>query len=111
MRIILINFFLFSLIISETAVAGQIANGKVEVVTNIVGSEKQFGIKLSTGSSGLCAGKFMYIKASSFGNDIDSYKQAFSLATTALVADKRIVLHNYTDNSCHGATFIGLYKN
>lgn len=111
MKSILINLFSLSLILSGNAVAGEIANGKVEEVTNIVGNEKQFGIKLSAGSSGVCAGGFMYIKASSFGDDIDSYKQAFSLATTALVADKRIRVHNYTGDSCHGATFIGLYKN
>jgi hypothetical protein len=91
--------------------AGEIARGKVEEVINIAGTDKQFAVKMSAGSTGPCAGQWIYFKESNPNQNIDNYKFAFSLATTALVADKKIRIHNYPSNTCDGATFIGLYKN
>jgi hypothetical protein len=96
---------------TNASFAGEIAKGKVEEVLNIVGSEKQFGINMSSGATGPCAGQWIYFKESNPSQNIDNYKFAFSLATTALVADKRIRIHNYSSDTCDGATFIGLYKN
>ncbi|WP_444997612.1 DUF5992 family protein [Aliikangiella sp. IMCC44359] len=90
--------------------AGQIGIGKVEEITNIIGSSKAFGIKMSSDATGVCAGQFIQIQESNFGGNLEAYKFAFSLANTALAANKRIRIHNYSNDDCNGATFIGLYK-
>jgi hypothetical protein len=98
------------LAITSSIHAGELAKGQVEEVVNIIGSEKVFGVRLSESASGVCAGQWVRFKEANFGSNTESYKFAFSMATAAVVSGKNVRIHNYTDNSCDGATFIGLYK-
>jgi predicted Na+-dependent transporter len=97
-------------VLASNIQAGEIARGQVEEVVNIIGSEKLFGVILSASASGVCAGKWIRFKEINFGDNSESYKFAFSMATTAVVSGKNVRVHNYSSDSCDGATFIGLYK-
>ncbi len=102
------RFFVLALLFfSAFSQAGEIAKGTVAEVTNIVGSEKKFGIRLKAGGSGPCAGNWMFIHSDNL--DIDSYRAAFSLATAALVSGNQVRIHNYSSDDCHGATFVSIY--
>ena len=96
---------------SSDAFSAEIARGKVLEVTNTIGNEKVIGVRLKGGGVGPCAHTWMSIKASNFGTNIDSYKQAFALLTIALVADKKVYIHSYVGDYCDSATFVGLLNN
>lgn len=105
------KFFLaILLLLSFTANAGQIAKGEVSEVVNLIGSGEVFGVRLSKDSSGVCAGEWIVFRQSNFNGNIESYRFAFSMATTALVSGKQVRIHNYKNDACDGPTFIGLYK-
>jgi hypothetical protein len=87
---------------------GELTKGStvLEVASN--GSNAaNFAVKV-TGGTGLCSGwiYFPEVKVSS----ITTYNQSFTLATMALAADKKVRIHNYSDNSCTGADFISVSK-
>jgi len=39
-----------------------------------------------------------------------SHQQAFSIALTALTTGKKVRIHNFEDDSCHGANFISISR-
>lgn len=90
--------------------AGEVAKGSIDEVVNLIGSEKLFALKMSSNSRGPCAGTWVKFKKSNFESNLESYNFAFSMATAALISGKKIRVHNYTNDSCDGVTFIGLYK-
>lgn len=92
------------------ALAGEIAKGEVSEVVNVLGAEKMFAVHLKQGANGVCGNTWIKIREANFNGNIESYKFAFSLATTALFTNKKIRTHNYTDDACDGATFICLFN-
>ncbi|GEM_PF-1730401 len=90
--------------------AGQVAKGHIDEMVNQVNNNKNFGVKMSATSTGPCAGQWVWFNEANFSGNLESYKFAFSLAATALVSDKEVRIHNYTNDACDGVTFIGLYK-
>ncbi|KAF7763155.1 hypothetical protein PUND_b0495 [Pseudoalteromonas undina] len=99
-------FFGF-LIVSTPVFCGELVRGAT--VTEVASSSSNmdvFYLKLS-GGTGPCANSsviFPAIKSQSK----ESYNQAFSIALAAVSSGKKIRVHNYEDDSCHGANFIGI---
>ena len=100
-------------VFSSISYAGQVAYGDIVEIANIAGSDEQFAIRMSTDSTGDCAGsgQWLFFRKDNFIENNDSYKFAFSMATAALMANKKVRIHNYADNKCDGVTFIGVYSN
>jgi hypothetical protein len=102
-----------SLVLSSISYAGQVAYGDIIEIVNIAGTRDEFGIRMSVDSTGDCTGpdKWIFFKKDNFTDNNESYKFAFSIATAALMANKKVRVHNYTDNQCDGVTFIGVFSN
>ena len=104
----ILGFIFFG--ISLNINAGEIARGNIDEMYNSLSGQNAFGILMSATSLGPCAGRWVKIQEANFPNNIESYKFAFSMAMTAIATGKKIRIHNYSSDSCDGATFIGLYK-
>ena len=78
----------------------------LEVANHATGG-KNFAVKIE-GGTGVCTGWVYFFEEQA--PSAATYNQAFSIALTALTAGKKVRIHNYTDDSCTGATFISLSR-
>ncbi|ABE53501.1 hypothetical protein Sden_0204 [Shewanella denitrificans OS217] len=97
------------LLLPSFASAGELTIGAtvLEVATNATGSGKNFAIKVE-GGVGPCNGWIYFLEDSAAS--AATYSQAFSIALTALSSDKKVRVHNFTDDACTGARFISISK-
>ena len=104
----LIYLIVTLLLTSQQVVSGELVRGAT--ITEIASSSSNqdvFYLKLS-GGTGLCSGQYIIFPASK-SQSKESYNQAFSIALTAAASGKKIRAHNYEDDSCRGANFIGMF--
>ncbi|MBU1619312.1 MAG: hypothetical protein KJ556_03375 [Gammaproteobacteria bacterium] len=96
-------------LLSTNVLSGELTKNAtvLEVANHATGNGKNFAIKIE-GGTGPCSGwvYFMEDKAPSSA----TYNQAFSMALAALAGDKKVRIHNYTDDDCTGATFIAISR-
>ena len=88
-----------------------IKDATIVEVSNTSSGGPDFAIILQ-GGTGVCASTTTaLIKFPEPANQSDdSYKQAFSLALSALTTGMKVRVHNFADNSCAGASFIAVSK-
>jgi len=82
------------------------------VITEVAsssGNKDVFYVKLK-GGTGPCAGGSVLFPANKSQSE-QSYNQAFSIALAVAMSGKKIRIHNYSNNDCHGANFIGVFTN
>ncbi|MET1257276.1 DUF5992 family protein [Aliikangiella maris] len=92
--------------------AGELIKGAaiLEVASN--GSNSKNFAVLIEGGAGACASRtprwiyFPEDKAPSLA----TYNQSFDIALTALNFDRKVRIHNYSDNSCSGADYISIIR-
>ena len=91
-----------------TCGAGQlITNATILEVANTNNNGPDFAIRME-GGSGVCASSTWISFPENKKQSDDSYKQAFSIALTALTTGKKVRIHNFEDDSCSGANFISI---
>lgn len=101
--------FLMLAVCSMPVLSGQLLVGKVVEVANTSNNTKDFVLRLSD-SSGVCSGVTWIRFPEAKKQSDDSYKQAFSIALTALSTGDNVRIHNFEDDSCDGANFISIFK-
>ncbi|TDF42313.1 hypothetical protein EYS14_05665 [Alteromonadaceae bacterium M269] len=100
---------LLSLFISSSALSGELVRGAtIEEVANTASNLKVFYIKVK-GGNGPCANRSIIFPASQAPSP-EAYERAFSIALAAAASGKKIRAHNYIDDDCHGAGFIGMFS-
>lgn len=89
--------------------AGELTKGAtvLEVANHATGNGKYFAVKVDSGV-GPCNG-WIYFQEDGAAS-LATYNQAFSIALTALTADKKVRIHNYLSDSCVGASFIAISR-
>jgi hypothetical protein len=98
-----------SMILVRPVLAGELTKGAtiLEVANHATGNGKNFAIKVE-GGVGPCTGWIYFLEDSAASPA--AYSQAFSIALTALSADKKVRVHNFIDDACIGAKFISISK-
>ncbi|MCE9687163.1 DUF5992 family protein [Shewanella sp. AS16] len=82
------------------------------IITEIASSSNNqdvFYLSLS-GGTGPCANASILFPAAK-SQSKESYAQAFAIALAAAASGKKIRIHNYENDSCVGANFIGMSTN
>lgn len=91
-------------------IAGQlIMNAVILEVANASNNGPDFALKLE-GGTGVCSTSTWIIFPENKKQSDDSYKQAFSIALTALTTGNKVRIHNFEDDSCSGANFISISR-
>jgi len=97
------------ILVSGTCVAGElIKNALIVEVANTSQGGADFAVRLE-GGTGVCVGEWIVFPESSKAS-VASFNQAFAVALAALAAEKKVRIHNFTDNSCSGANFISVIR-
>ena len=90
--------------------AGELVRNAVITEVASSGDNKDvFYVKLK-GGTGPCANGSVEFPANKSQSE-KSYNQAFSIALAAAMSGKMIRIHNYSNNECSGANFIGVFTN
>ncbi len=88
------------------------SNAKIVNVTNTAGNADEFIVYVQ-GGTGPCTGPnptIIKFKKSSAGSP-EIFNRAFTLAITALMSGKNVSIHNYVDDACDNAVYIGISSN
>ncbi|WP_064791924.1 DUF5992 family protein [Shewanella woodyi] len=92
---------------SQQVTSGELVRGATIIeIASSSSNQDVFYLSLS-GGTGPCAGKSILFPASK-SQSKESYNQAFSIALAAAASGKKIRAHNYEDDSCREANFIGM---
>ncbi|MCG7547476.1 DUF5992 family protein [Pseudoalteromonas sp. Of7M-16] len=90
--------------------AGELVRDAVITEVASTSSNKDvFYVKLS-GGTGPCANGSVEFPANKSQSE-QSYNQAFSIALAASMSGKKVRIHNYSNNECSQANFIGVFTN
>jgi Family of unknown function (DUF5992) len=90
-----------------SAVAGDLAlNARVVRVANTGNNSTVFSVAVSGGSLNLCSGWITF--PVSAAPDADTHKRAYAAALLALSSGMLVRVHNYSSDSCEGASYIDL---
>ncbi|MDR6984490.1 hypothetical protein J2X32_003134 [Rheinheimera pacifica] len=105
MRYFLLLIALFPLM----GLAGELTRGAnvLEVANHASLNKKNFAVKVE-GGIGPCVG-WIYFEEENAPSP-SAHNQAFAIALTALTAGKKVRIHNYSSDSCTGATFISISR-
>ncbi len=88
-----------------------IADGStIYEIGNSTGNDKNFFVKVSGGTTSCNVIAFPLASAGLAGNDEGVLNRAYSAALTAFTTGSKVVITNYDDNSCNGASKIKLTK-
>lgn len=97
-----------AMLLPVVSTAGELTrDATVLEVANHATGGKNFAVKIE-GGTGVCTGWVYFFEDQA--PSAATYNQAFSIALTAVTAGKKVRIHNYTDDSCTGATFISLSR-
>lgn len=107
----LVRIFIFSIFLLSPffVLAGELVRGATIIeVASSSNNNDVFYVKLSGGTGPCANGSVLFPAAKSQSKE--SYNQAFSIALTAVTSGKKIRIHNYENDTCTGANFIGIYS-
>lgn len=95
-------FLLFG---SYPAEAGFIASeSTITSIKNVTGNMPQFAVFV-TGGTGPCLNTWVVFPVSA-APDADTHKRAYATAMMAIALGMHVIIYNYTDDSCLGASYI-----
>ena len=96
-------------IFSSVAFAGELVKGATILeVASSASNKDVFYIQLSGGTGPCANGSIIFPAAKSQSKE--SHNQAFSIALAAVTSSRKVRVHNYENDSCYGANFIGIYS-
>jgi hypothetical protein len=100
---------LFTTLFPLMGLASELTRGAnvLEVANHAGLDSKNFAVKVE-GGIGPCVG-WVYFEEEN-APSTSAHNQAFAIALTALTAGKKVRIHNYSDDSCSGATFISISR-
>ena len=111
----IVSILMFCLCVPVICFAGQLITGATVIeVANTSYNSPDFAVIVEGGipTPNNCeqGGRIIFTFPEAKKQSDESYKQAFTIALTALSTGKTVRIHNFEDDSCSGANFISISK-
>lgn len=85
-----------------------VRDATITSIANTNGNKDNFTIWVE-GGSGVCANKSITFPRTATGSS-EIFSRAYSTALTAFASGHKVLVHNYTGESCHDAAYIRVTK-
>ena len=109
MKLLTVALLLFCSINAYSALLAE--NVKILRMANISSNVDGFYLNVGGGGTGPCNTGSIFFKTENMPNQSqEALNRAVSMASMAFAMDLYVQIHNYTDDDCHGASYIRISK-